>query len=103
MVKEYERLLDEARFANQLFWVMNLFAEAVVIVVLRKVILTSVFMSGTAVFNLSVNLSLLAMMCKTKRHNTRYRSPLIIDYDTGVRETEESLYRQGQLKFKIKF
>jgi hypothetical protein len=37
-------------------------------------------MTLTAIFNLSVNTVLIVLALKTTRHNTRYRSPLIIDY-----------------------
>lgn len=33
-------------------------------------------MMVTAAANLSVNIALLLMMCKTQGHNTRYRSPI---------------------------
>lgn len=46
---------------------MNLVAEFVTIVILREVILNSVFMLVTALFNVTVNFVLVIMMLNTKK------------------------------------
>jgi hypothetical protein len=58
----------------------NTICESIVIAVLHKTIFAELFMTLTAIFNLSVNTVLIVLALKTTRHNTRYRSPLIIDY-----------------------
>lgn len=100
LVKEYQRLQDEAYYANYLFWAGNLVCESIVIVVLRKTILASLFMSLTALFNLTVNTVLIVLALKTTRHNTRYRSPLIIDYPEYK---QPDLFEQGPLTWKVRF
>lgn len=67
MTFEYERLLSEAWYANQLFWALNLVAEFATVVVLRTDILGSIFMMFTASFNVAVNFALVVMMLSTKR------------------------------------
>lgn len=72
--------MDESVYANYMFWMLNLLAETIVVIVLRDAIFYSYFMIITAIFNISVNLSLMGLACITTRHNARYRAPLIIDY-----------------------
>ena len=79
MIYEYRRLLSEALYANQLFWILNLIAELVTIGILRKEIYNSIFMMCTASVNLIVNLSLLIMMFKTEKRTVRNRRPNIED------------------------
>jgi len=93
LIKEYTRLLDEAIYANYTFWMLNLLAETIVIIVLRKAIFYSFFMSLTAVFNITVNLTLMILACWTTRQNGRYRTPLIIDYPQNTKASD--FYRQG--------
>lgn len=64
---EYDRLLSEAWYANGLFWILNMAAEFVTIVILRQDVLHSVFMLVTALFNLTVNFVLIIMMLNTKK------------------------------------
>lgn len=80
MFKEYQRLQNEAYYANYLFWAFNLICETIVVIALHKVIFSSISMIVTAIVNVAVNTILLLLAMKTTRHNTRYRSPLIIDY-----------------------
>lgn len=54
-------------------------AEALVVSILRNVIFSSIFMSITALVNVSANLSLLLMACKSSRVNMRYRVALMED------------------------
>ena len=96
MVEEYERLLPEARYANQLFWLLNLVSETLVVFVLWNTIHSSLFMSVTAIVNLTVNFSLILMACKTSRLNKRYRDPLVIDY---YPEEKFNLSTGGDLAF----
>ena len=74
MVQEYHRLLDEAKYANPIFWFLNLVSEVLVVIVLKDVIWTTSVMAITALINLAVNLSLLILMFFTTKHNLRYRS-----------------------------
>ena len=78
MLFEYQRLLSEAWYANQLFWVLNLIAVCVTIGVLRKEIVNSVFMLCTATFNFAVNTTLVVLMLKTERR-TLYNRRLNIE------------------------
>jgi len=110
IVFEYDRLLSEAWYANGLFWILNMAAEFVTIVILRQDILHSVFMLVTALFNLTVNFVLIIMMLNTKRRtrtnprlnvedeyflaNYQYEqrsSPKQKDYNIRVRFQEKAL------------
>jgi hypothetical protein len=67
MVFEYQRLLSEAWYANQLFWTLNLMAVIATIVTLRQEILSSVFMICTASINVAMNTLCVVLMLKTER------------------------------------
>jgi hypothetical protein len=78
IVQEYVRLLSEAFYASQLFWYLNLAAEIITMVLLRKDILNSWFMMTTALFNLSINLTLIILMLNTKKRS-KYNKRLNIE------------------------
>jgi len=101
MVQEYHRLLDEAKYANPIFWFLNLVSEVLVVIVLKDVIWTTSVMAITALINLAVNLSLLILMFFTTKHNLRYRSPLIIDYPDEEYKPYLRDLATGKLAFKI--
>jgi hypothetical protein len=63
LITEYHRLIDEAVYANYTFWMLNLLAETLTVIVLREAIFGSLFMSITAVFNVSVNTTLMILAC----------------------------------------
>ncbi len=67
MIFEYHRLLSESWYANQLFWILNLVAEAVTFYLLRVDLLASPFMITTVCINLGVNGSLVVMMFFTTK------------------------------------
>lgn len=101
LTREYHRLIDEAVYANYTFWMLNLLAETLVIIVLRDAIFASLFMTITAIFNASVNLTLMALACQTTRQNTKYRTPLIMDFPdmstTLIKSTS------NELGFRVRF
>lgn len=101
MIAEYHRLLDEAKFANPVFWILNLLVEVICVIVLHSVIWSTTIMTFTALFNLLVNFTLVVLMCWTTKHNLRYRTPLIIDYpDESHRPVSRVTQMQGQIAFK---
>ena len=99
MVAEYHRLVDEAKFANPVFWILNLLVEVICVIVLRSIIWATTIMSFTALFTLVVNLALVVLMCWTTKHNLRYRTPLIIDYpeDTLLPASTRVTLLQGSI------
>lgn len=90
MLFEYQRLLSEAWYANQLFWTLNLLAVIVTIAVLRKEIINSVFMLCTASFNFAVNSTLVVLMFKTERR-TLYNRRLNIEEEYLMSNMNASL------------
>jgi len=105
MVAEYHRLVDEAKFANPVFWILNLLVEVICVIVLRSIIWATTIMTFTALFTVVVNLALVVLMCWTTKHNLRYRTPLIIDYpeDTLLPASTRVTLLQGSISFKIQF
>lgn len=67
LLQEYERGLSEAVYACQLFWSLNLTVEFVICILLYDDILSSGFMLATAIFNVSVNFTLVILMLNTKK------------------------------------
>jgi len=74
-------------------------AELLVVTVMHNVIWHHPGLTTTAIFNLSVNFALLCLMCKTTRHNLRYRSPLIIDYPDE--EIKPAFFLDDDITFKV--
>ena len=67
MVFEYRRRLSEERYANQLFWALNLIFEVITFCVLFNAYLNDPFMIALASFNIIANLTLVFLMLRTER------------------------------------
>ena len=64
---EYKRHLQEALFSNKMLWVLNLVAELITVAALYKIYFQSWFMGLSALFSVSLNGTLVALMIMTKR------------------------------------
>ena len=101
MTREYHRLIDEAAYANYLFWLLNLIAETLVIIVLHDALFAATMSTITAIFNMAINITLIGLALTTRRQNTKYRQPLIMDFPDM--STNLILKNQNELGFKIRF
>lgn len=101
LTREYQRLIDEAAYANYLFWLLNLIAEILVIIVLHDALFAATMSTITAIFNMTINATLIGLALMTRRQNTKYRQPLIMDYPDM--STTMMLHPQNELGFKIRF
>jgi len=75
MMFEYKRLLSEAWYSNQLFWVMNLTLEILTVAILLDDYTRAPTMMGMACLNISGNLILVILMLKTERRTLQNRRP----------------------------
>jgi hypothetical protein len=101
LTREYQRLIDEAAYANYLFWLLNLIAEILVIIVLHDALFAATMSTITAIFNMTINATLIGLALMTRRQNTKYRQPLIMDFPDM--STTMMLKPQNELGFKIRF
>ena len=75
MIFEYRRLLSEAWYSHQLYWVLNLTIECVSVLLLIESYVKSPLMLSIACINIFANLCLVVLMFKTERRTLQNRRP----------------------------
>jgi membrane protein YdbS with pleckstrin-like domain len=78
MIFEYQRLLSEAWYANQMFWVSNFIIQVIAFFIQIDAYIKTPSMMAIRMIGVFANLSLVVLMLKTEKRTLQNRRP---EYD----------------------